>query len=120
MDTHDDAGLVMFDARKQLKRRGSVNAAYVRVGGTALPDVQVRLFQELHAAVRNRPLPGGVDDALEAFEPRAVAQADKAALGDLEELADPGQDAAAVRRFVQSVVAVRGKGASRVARDAAA
>lgn len=118
--TKDYAGLVMFDARQQKKRRGAVNAAYVRMGGTALPDLQVRLFQEVHGAIRHRPLPGGVDDAMEAFEPRAVARAAKEALGELEELADPGQDAAVVKRFIQALAVVRAQGSSRVAREATA
>lgn len=112
------AGLVMFDARRQLKRRGGANASNVRVGGTALPDVQVRLFEEVHAAIRNRPMPNGVDDALESLEPRVIRRAAKAALGQVEELADPGQDPAEVHRVLKALTAIRAKASTRVAREA--
>ena len=74
--------------------------------------------QDCSVSVPTAIVLGTGDDALEALEPRTVARGGKEALGELEELADPGQDAAAVKRFIQALSAVRAQASARVAREA--
>jgi hypothetical protein len=120
MNPRTDSYLAMPGVADQRHLRGAINAAYGQLAASGVADAALTLFDRLAEAWAARAPDAPPLADLDPLQPAALARQARDRLGALAEFIDPGLDPAGLRQALAHVVAARGRGVARVAREARA
>lgn len=112
--------LSMPGVGEQRHLRGAINASYAQVASTGLTDAALTVFEKVAEAWQSRAQDTAYVADLDLLHPAALTQNARDRLGAIPEFVDPGQDPADLRTAMANVVGVRGRGVTRIAREAKA